>query len=124
MLRNILVAEDDEILRDLAVEFLASLPSVEVTECASADDAMRLLSGGLNVALVFSDVHMPRELDGLGLALEIWQRWPTLPVLLTSGDISPRAEELPANTTFLAKPWSLAALTSALQSRLPGLEAD
>ncbi|CAH0645786.1 hypothetical protein PSEG_03047 [Pseudomonas sp. Nvir] len=59
MLRNILVAEDDEILRDLAVEFLASLPSVEVTECASADDAMRLLSGGLNVALVFSDVHMP-----------------------------------------------------------------
>ncbi|HDS1796981.1 MULTISPECIES: response regulator [Pseudomonas] len=124
MLRNILVAEDDEILRDLAVEFLASLPSVEVTECASADDAMRLLSGGLNVALVFSDVHMPGELDGLGLALEIWQRWPTLPVLLTSGDISPRAEELPANTTFLAKPWSLAALTSALQSRLPGLEAD
>ncbi|MFK3815708.1 response regulator [Pseudomonas sp. NPDC089407] len=124
MLRNILVVEDDEILRELAVEFFASLPRVEVTECASADDALRLLSGGLNAALVFSDVHMPGKLDGLGLAIEIGHRWPTLPVLLTSGDISPRPEELPVNTTFLAKPWSFAALTSALQSSLPGLEAD
>lgn len=122
MRRSILVVEDDDVLRELTAECLASLPSVQVAKCSNADDALLMLADGFAPDLVFTDVHMPGKLDGLDLTIEIWNRWPALPVLLTSGEVTPGVEDLPGNTTFLSKPWSISALFGALRARLPGLK--
>jgi two-component system, response regulator PdtaR len=56
--------------------------------------------------VVFSDVQMPGSMDGLALADWIAQRYPGLPVILTSGH---RPDVLPANCRrFFVKPCLLA----------------
>ncbi len=57
------------------------------------------------LSLVVTDIHMPGSMDGLGLAQEIWRRWPTLPVILTLGDAVIDTGLLPARTAFIPKPW-------------------
>ncbi|WP_205574430.1 response regulator transcription factor [Pseudomonas putida] len=99
---NILVVEDDNTLRELTADGLASLPDVVVTSCANADEAIYLLNKGFKASLVFTDIHMPGTLDGLDLAREIWKRWPHLPVVLTSGDAVIAIDTLPANAGFMA----------------------
>jgi FixJ family two-component response regulator len=39
---------------------------------------------GTNVGLIVSDIRMPR-LDGLQLAAVVSERWPTVPLILMSG---------------------------------------
>ncbi|MFJ4156866.1 response regulator [Pseudomonas sp. NPDC089752] len=111
MTRHILVVEDDELLGALTAESLSSLYADQVLRCANADEALALLRAGPGVSLVFTDIHMPGDLDGLGLAREIWRTWPDIPVLLTSGDAVVPLETLPHNGSFLAKPWTLDELT-------------
>jgi len=60
-----------------------------VVEAASADDAVAILQEDDLVALVFSDIQMPGETDGVGLAQWIGRERPDLKVLLTSGRAVP-----------------------------------
>ncbi|MFJ4064433.1 response regulator [Pseudomonas sp. NPDC089996] len=115
MSSHILVVEDDELLRALTAESLSSLYALAITPCANADEALVLLTGGLDTALVFTDIHMPGELDGLELAREIWRKWPSVPVILTSGDAIVPIESLPGNAAFLPKPWNFDQLIEQIE---------
>lgn len=115
---HILVVEDDELLRELTAESLSSLYAFQITSCANADEALALLCDGMAVALVFTDIHMSGELDGLDLAHEIWRKWPSVPVLLTSGDAVIKLDSLPSNAAFLSKPWSYEQLVEQINMLL------
>ncbi|PSH60795.1 response regulator [Phyllobacterium brassicacearum] len=57
-----------------------------VIEGGSADEAISLLQSGIHVDLVFSDVKMPGDMDGFGLANWIREHQPGIKVvILTSG---------------------------------------
>jgi CheY-like chemotaxis protein len=56
-----------------------------VIEAADGDKARATLDGGATIDLVFSDVRMPGQMDGLALAQWIRQHRPSIPVILTSG---------------------------------------
>ena len=60
---------------------------------------------------------MPGRLDGLQLAKLVSERWPELPILVTSGNRLP-GDILPPKAGFLAKPWSLDALFQSVQPLL------
>lgn len=110
---NILLVEDDDILRSVmaeAVEFLGYL----VTECSSADQALTALEGQVRFALVITDVRMPGRLDGLDLVRAIWFRWSELPVIIMSGNTVLPPGFLPPNAKFLTKPVHLDALHGAV----------
>ena len=68
------------------------------------------------VDLVFSDVMLPGDLDGLGLAKTIGKRYPRMPVLLTSG----YAKALTGRhgLPILRKPYQISALAEAVRTRL------
>lgn len=55
---------------------------------------------------------MSGQRDGLALAQEIWRKWPSLPVILTSGDAVVDASQLPAHHTFVPKPWGISDLAT------------
>jgi CheY-like chemotaxis protein len=55
---TLLVVEDEPVIRDLLVDFLQDHGFV-VTAASTADQAVTILSNGLSVDLVFSDVKMP-----------------------------------------------------------------
>ncbi|MEW7377680.1 response regulator [Pseudomonas putida] len=125
MPKTILIVEDDDLLRDLTAESLSSLYAVTIEPCANADEALDRLSRDNAPSLVVTDIHMPGSMDGLGLAREIWRRWPTLPVTLTSGEAVIDTGLLPARTAFLPKPWQisdLALLINKLVTLLPQVE--
>jgi PAS domain S-box-containing protein len=80
----VLVVEDDPDLRALAVKAVSSL-GYAVTEAADAQAALALLDQGVPADLLFTDVVLPRGMNGVALAAEARLRRPNLRVLYTSG---------------------------------------
>lgn len=112
-----MIVEGNEILRMLADDAL-SLAGKQVIACKCAEEALQVLERGEHVDLVMSNIRMPGQIDGLELAKTIWQRWPNLPVILTSGRRLSPLEQLPPQTFFLAKPWTLDVFYNAINERL------
>ncbi|WP_201864329.1 response regulator [Microvirga soli] len=100
-----LIVEDDPDVRALAGALLEETP-LEVVEVESAEAALDCLQErGGEVAMVFADVRLPGEMDGVQLAKAACKLWPTVRVVLTSGDPGAVSEELPECVTFMPKPW-------------------
>lgn len=102
---TILVVEDEVLIRMGIVEDLVSAGH-PVIEAASADEALSVLEAGLPVDIVFSDVNMPGTLDGLGLMKIVRRRFPSIPVILTSGLEVPSPDVLGDRTAFIPKPYA------------------
>ncbi|XQA62169.1 response regulator [Xanthomonas sacchari] len=66
-----------------------------------------------DVALIFSDVQMPR-CDGLSMVRQLRRRGIVTPALLTSGMHAPEPGMLPEHTGFLPKPYRRTDLLAAL----------
>jgi CheY-like chemotaxis protein len=109
-----LVVEDDPLLRLDAAALLEDA-GFETVDFASADRALSYLQGHAErVTLIFTDIALPGQLDGVGLARTACLAWPWLTVIVTSGEIAPAT--LPEWAIFLPKPWRPAELLSAAAS--------
>lgn len=80
----VLVVEDEVLIRMAAADHLRSC-GFKVAEAGSAAEAQELILSGLKVDLVFSDVTMPGQMDGIALAQWLHEHVPGVPVVLTSG---------------------------------------
>ena len=112
---RVLYVEDDADVADATGALLQSL-GVEVRLATSADAARACDLD--DVDLVFSDVMMPGEMDGIELARWLAVHHPALPVVLTSGYmLSPeRLQDL--KVQFVRKPSSLGAINDAFVTAL------
>ena len=100
-----LIVEDNPDVRALAGALLEETP-LEVVEVESAEAALDCLQErGGEVAMMFADVRLPGEMDGVQLAKAACKLWPTVRVVLTSGDPSAQLGDLPECVTFMPKPW-------------------
>ncbi|KAA0946948.1 MULTISPECIES: response regulator [unclassified Pseudomonas] len=114
---SILVLEDDEIIRSLMIVVLEEFGAV-VTSFPSADEGMIFLERADDpVDLIVSDIHMPGLLNGYDLSKVVAHRWPSVSVVLTSGD-TVMAEQLGSTVRFLPKPWSTQRLLDCVQAAL------
>ena len=86
-------------------------------QAQNAMDALSLLQRGHKITLVFSDIVMPGNMNGVALAQEIGNRYPQLPVLLTSG-YSDVAHSAASQFRILRKPFQLHALEKAIREAL------
>lgn len=120
---KILVVEDDENLRFMIIEALALL-DVDVTACSSADEAVSILENLKSFSMVMTDIRMPGNLDGWDLMHLVLNRWPNLPILVSSGYTQAAVSELPANVTLLPKPWALDTLLTTIEDVLPPRRAE
>jgi DNA-binding NtrC family response regulator len=66
---------------------------------------------------VFSDIVMPGAINGLALAQICQQRFPNIPVLLTSG-FPDAAQAADGHFDILRKPFELAALERAIEQTI------
>jgi len=119
-LGRVLVVEDDTFVAELASGMLHEL-GFESTVTHSAKEALDRLAGGEKPKLIFTDIVMPGGITGVELARKVRERFPELPILLTTG----YSEQVGANAGFpvLQKPYELDALAGAL-SKLLKLEID
>ena len=119
---TILVVEDDDGVQAYVQEALEALGYRVLTATHTAA-AIALLDarGGAGVDLLFTDIVMPGGADGLALARTAAERWPTLPVLFTTG-YSPHAVidcgRVDARFRVISKPYSFDALAREIRECL------
>jgi PAS domain S-box-containing protein len=111
---RILLVEDNPQVTEVATSLLTERGH-SVTHAENADEALGMLEAGVTFDLVFSDLVMPGERDGLDLARVVRERWPHLPLLLATGysDAANRATQ--EGFTLLIKPYPPSTLLSVIQ---------
>jgi signal transduction histidine kinase/CheY-like chemotaxis protein len=111
----VLLVEDNEQVAMLVREMLQEL-GYEVERVANASAALQTLGTQGSVDIVFSDIMMPGEMDGVELGRQIRVRRQNLPVLLTSGYANGAQQAEREGFRVLQKPYDINALANALQS--------
>ena len=106
---DILVVEDDPLVRATAVALLETLEH-RVTGVPTAEAALQALEKIHHIDLLLTDIHFPGFQTGICLAHQVRLRWPNVAVLLTSGRSLPTAADLPTGARFIAKPYRANAL--------------
>jgi CheY-like chemotaxis protein len=108
-------------IRMLAVDTLEDRGYV-ILEAGDAREALELLEHTPNISLIFTDINMPGDIDGLDLAMEVAKRWPQIEIIVTSGGVRINDDVLPDAGRFLPKPYSPGDLARLVKSQLVGLE--
>ncbi|MCP9630888.1 response regulator, partial [Rhodopseudomonas palustris] len=85
-------------------------------EAADATEAIRILESRFDIRIVFTDIDMPRGIDGIRLAAVIRHRWPPIDIIVTSGHVDAGEVDLPARCKFLPKPYDERLVIAAMRS--------
>ena len=114
---RVLVVEDNDDVGQFSTELLEDL-GYTVRRVDNADAALSILGEDEFAAdLVFSDVIMP-GMNGVELAGVIRDRYPGLPVVLTSGYSNVLAENAHRGFELIQKPYSVEALSRILRKAI------
>ena len=119
---TILVVEDDEDVRDVAVKILGNL-GYNVVQAGDGPHAIRMAGGVPRIDLLFTDMVLPNGMNGGELAAELCRRRDHIKVLFTSGNVEFYPEtELGSGggSAFLRKPYLAEELASTLRGLLDG----
>lgn len=113
----VLVVEDNLAVGQFSTEMLNDL-GYETVWATDATQALAILQeGNLKFDLVFSDVIMP-GMNGIDLARIVRDRYPGLPVVLTSGYSNVLAEEGLHGFELIQKPYSVEALSRVIRQAI------
>jgi DNA-binding response OmpR family regulator len=111
---KVLLVEDEPLTRQVVAAFLEDA-GYDVTTTCTGDEAMILLNEDL-FGILLTDITMPGQIDGIGLAEHAREIHPGLPVVFVSG--GPGGEEriraLDQPTAFFAKPCDASSLVGAV----------
>jgi PAS domain S-box-containing protein len=114
---RVLVVEDNDDVGQFSTELLEDL-GYTVRRVAGADAALALLAEDeFSADLVFSDVIMP-GMNGVELAGIVRERYPGLPVVLTSGYSNVLAENAHRGFELIQKPYSVELLSRILRKAI------
>lgn len=96
-----LVVEEDENDRAMVAMLLEEC-EMGVIQCDNAEIAMEVLARvGPMLTMLYTDVSLAGEVDGVALAQAAWKSYPDLRVIVTGREM--RAE-LPKHALFMPKP--------------------
>jgi len=117
---TVLVVEDNHDVRAVAVSLLEQLGYATIAvEHAAA--ALEVLGRAPDVSVLFSDVVLPGDMDGLLLARSVRARYPHLPIVLTTGYA--RVFESEPEFPVLRKPYQISALGRIIREAIDGAAA-
>jgi CheY-like chemotaxis protein len=111
---TVLVVEDEPlVLLDLVDELTEN--GFRVLEATNATAALEMLVAHSEIQIMFTDVDMPGGMDGLMLAAAVRDRWPPIKIIVTSGHAKVEMSDIPAESLFFSKPYSVAAIATAMR---------
>jgi len=104
----VLIVEDEDLIRMIAVDAFLDDGFV-VLEAEHAAEALLIYGSDARVQVLFTDINLPGQLNGIDLAEQLKALDPRLHVIITSAlPILRSVDHLPA--TFIAKPYDLEAV--------------
>src|ERR1700710_2289295 len=114
---NVLVVEDEMILRMRAVDIIEDAGFCPV-EAVNADEALSILESRSDISLLFTDIQMPGSMDGLKLAHAVHERWPAIKIILVSGRLNPTDQDKPVDSLFFGKPIDVKQMIAEMQGMI------
>ena len=114
---NVLVVEDEMVLRLRAVDIVEDAGFTAV-EAINADEALAILESRSDISLLFSDIQMPGSMDGLGLAHVVHKHWPSIKIIVVSGQVTPPCSDLPPCSRFFGKPLEAGQMIAQMRSMI------
>jgi CheY-like chemotaxis protein len=118
----VLVVEDDVLVRLAIADHLRDA-RYAVIEASNAAEALEVFASGTPVDVVFTDVQMPGSMNGLLLALWLYEHYPHVQVLVTSGKNHAAASSgLIAKNSFFDKPYRFEAVAARIRSLMERCE--
>jgi CheY-like chemotaxis protein len=115
--QTVLVVEDESLVRIDAAESLRDA-GFEVVEAADAAEALAAVERRSDIGVMFTDIDMPGGIDGLELARRVRRERPRMRLILTSGAVRPRPQDIPAEGAFFGKPYSTDAVANTIRRML------
>ena len=115
----VLVVEDEVLIRMDVADQLAE-EGYEVFEAGTADQAIATLEEESSVRLLFTDIDMPGNMDGLKLAAAVRDRWQPVKIVVTSGHRIVTASEIPDGSVFFSKPYQHEVISASFRELLLG----
>jgi PAS domain S-box-containing protein len=125
-LSTVLAVEDDPEVLDVAIEMLRGL-GYQVFSAPNAVEALAILRrDDARIDILFTDIVMPKGMDGIELAREARRLRPKLQILLASGyprDGRDRGEDIADDAVFVMKPYQVSVLAESLRELTRSIEA-
>ena len=78
----------------------------------------RFLESRSDIELLFTDIQMPGSMDGLKLAHAVHERWPSIKIILVSGQLKLTDDDKPVDSRFFGKPLDVKQMTAELQDMI------
>ncbi len=119
---TVLLVEDNGDVAEVGAGLLRQL-GYRVRSVAGAQAAIAALRLDPEVDLVFSDILMPGGKNGIDLAREISERYPDIPVLLTTGYSVSAQDAVARGVVVLQKPYDLEGLRRHIHEAIEGAKA-
>jgi len=122
---TILVVEDNPLVGQAASNMLFSLGYRPIV-VADGHAAQTEIERSSDVALLLTDLVLPKGMTGFDVARQVRRLRPNLPVLFFSGfaDTSPIPEDFRADATLLTKPFRVTQLSEAIAGSLSRARAQ
>jgi two-component sensor histidine kinase/CheY-like chemotaxis protein len=114
---TVLVVEDEMLLRMRAVDIVEDAGFISL-EAVNADDALVLLESRSDIDILFTDIQMPGTMNGLKLAHAVHERWPSIKIILVSGQVIPSEGDRPTDSRFFGKPVDVQQMIAELQGMI------
>ncbi len=109
-----LIVEDEPLIRMCAVDF-AEEAGYAALEAQDAAEALEILESREDIGILFTDITLPGEMDGLTLATQAGERWPGMRIMLASGGLSGLPAEAAPGAVRLPKPYGLTQFLHAME---------
>jgi CheY-like chemotaxis protein len=87
-------------------------------EAADADEAFAMLKFRSDIALLFTDTQMPGSMDGLQLAHSASKLWPTIKIIIVSGQLKLSGSDMPIDSRFFVKPLESGKMAAEMQNMI------
>ena len=111
---KVLVVEDEMVVRMRAVDIVEDAGFTPI-EAVNADEALSILGTRSDISVLFTDIQMPGSMDGLTLAHAVHKRWPSIKIILVSGQVKLSDTDKPADSRFFGKPLEVTQMIAELQ---------
>jgi DNA-binding NtrC family response regulator len=114
----ILIVEDEEVYRELLARILTKA-GYDVVQAADGFRALSIMEKS-KIDLVISDIFMP-GMNGYSLVARLRAKWPSMPVILTTGFLSEETAKnmMNGSVDFIPKPIDLEKLIELIHRQLP-----
>lgn len=111
---SVLLVEDEPMISNMVADELNEC-GFAVHEVANGDDALRYLSSGEKVDVMFTDVNLPGSIDGTELAIRVRGMRPDMPIVYASGRYSATGlGRMVSRSVFVPKPYQPADVCTLL----------